>query len=81
MKIRILCIALFALILLPLRAVETTDTLRTVDLQEVVATGTRTSTDPRLLPVTRPLDVTLATVLFEELHVTPADPPLFTPIV
>ena len=52
MKTRILCIALFTLILLPLRAAETTDTLRTVDLQEVVATGTRTTTDPRLLPVT-----------------------------
>ena len=52
MKTRLLFISLMSLALLPLLAAETTDTLRTVDLQEVVATGTRTTTDSRLLPVT-----------------------------
>lgn len=52
MKTRLLFISLISLALLPLLAAETTDTLRTVDLQEVVATGTRTTTDSRLLPVT-----------------------------
>ena len=36
---------------LSVSATEAQDTLRTVELQEVVATGTRSETDPRLLPM------------------------------
>lgn len=44
---------LFAILIsAPLWAAETPDSVRTVDLPEVVATGTRSEADPRLLPMT-----------------------------
>lgn len=45
----IICFLIFSL---PVRAAESQDSLRTVDLPEVVATGTRADADPRLLPMT-----------------------------
>ena len=52
MKLHRFCLNLIVLAALPLWATEAQDSLRTIALQEVVATGTRTTTDPRLLPVT-----------------------------
>ena len=48
-KLHIILLTFFAF---PLWATEVQDTLPPIPLQEVVATGTRTTTDPRLLPVT-----------------------------
>ena len=48
-KLHIILLTFFAF---PLYAAEAQDTLPPIPLQEVVATGTRTTTDPRLLPVT-----------------------------
>jgi iron complex outermembrane receptor protein len=45
-------ITCFLLFSFSLRAAESQDSLRTVDLPEVVATGTRSEADPRLLPMT-----------------------------
>lgn len=45
----IICFLIFSL---PVRAAESQDSLRSVDLPEVVATGTRSEADPRLLPMT-----------------------------
>ena len=45
----IICFLIFSL---PVRAAESQDSLRSVDLPEVVATGTRADADPRLLPMT-----------------------------
>ena len=45
-------IVCFLFAYLPVCAAESQDSLRAVDLPEVVATGTRSEADPRLLPMT-----------------------------
>ena len=52
MRAKVLIIQAVTAICLNLWASESQDTLRTVELQEVVATGTRSETDLRLLPMT-----------------------------
>ncbi|MBQ2540079.1 MAG: TonB-dependent receptor [Paludibacteraceae bacterium] len=66
MKLHRFCLNLIVLAALPLWATEAQDSLRTIALQEVVATGTRTTTDPRLLPVT--VNVVSEEVLTEKLQ-------------